>query len=87
MQQDRSSLLYCAYAIAVFDLLCGVLFAAFSLTKCFSHVSSDIEYASGYIIYIFLIAVELACHIRRVLWFVLDNADCSAHLWHLLGKF
>ncbi|TDG51174.1 hypothetical protein AWZ03_002261 [Drosophila navojoa] len=39
MQQDRSSLLYCAYAIAVFDLLCGVLFAAFSLTKCFSYLT------------------------------------------------
>ncbi|XP_017863490.1 PREDICTED: uncharacterized protein LOC108614085 [Drosophila arizonae] len=39
MQQDRGSLLYCAYAIAVFDLLCGVLFAAFSVTKCSSHLS------------------------------------------------
>jgi len=38
MRED--SLLYCAFAIAVFDLLCGVLFAALSLGLMLSHVSS-----------------------------------------------
>ncbi|XP_064552310.1 uncharacterized protein LOC135438087 [Drosophila montana] len=39
MQLEKDSLLYCAYAIAVFDLLCGVLFAALSLCKIFTHLS------------------------------------------------
>ncbi|XP_032596801.1 uncharacterized protein LOC116805881 [Drosophila grimshawi] len=39
MRVNQESLLYCAYAIAVFDLLCGVLFAVFSLTKIHNHLS------------------------------------------------
>lgn len=41
MQPEKITLLYCAYAIAVFDLLCAVLFAALSLFKIYSHVSSS----------------------------------------------
>lgn len=35
----EDSLLYCAYSIAVFDLLCAVLFAVLSLGLILSHVS------------------------------------------------
>ncbi|XP_060658166.1 uncharacterized protein LOC132792730 [Drosophila nasuta] len=39
MVLQEESLLYCAYAIAIFDLLCAVLFAVLSLCLILNHLS------------------------------------------------
>jgi len=82
MRED--SLLYCAFAIAVFDLLCAALFAALSLGLMLSHVSScyltlpDDNQIS--------FVVELAYYILCLLWNLLVVTDFGADLGHLQGK-